>query len=115
MTRDQKLGLQTSSEGETTIVSVSGEVDLHSSPDLRTAIIDVLGRKPRRLIIDLSNVRYMDSSGVGTMVEAKRRADRGGGQLVLAGLQPRVQSLLEIAQLDRFFDIAPTVEDARER
>jgi anti-sigma B factor antagonist len=54
----------------------------------------------------------MDSSGVGTMVEIKRLVERGGGRLVLAGLQPRVRSVFEVTQLDRFFDIAKDINDA---
>ena len=55
----------------------------------------------------------MDSSGVGTIVETKRRADHEGSRLVLTGLQPRVRSVFEITQLTRFLSIAPTLDAAR--
>ena len=73
-----------------------------------------LAARPARLILDLTEVGYMDSSGVGTIVEAKRHADRQGGRVVLANLQARVRSVLEITQLDRFFVIAASLEAARE-
>lgn len=56
------------------LVHVAGEVDLHSSPQLRTLLLQVLEKEPELLILDLSAVSYMDSSGVGTMVELKRLA-----------------------------------------
>ncbi len=94
------------------VVRVSGEVDLRTSPQLREALLNVLESRPRRLIVDLAEVRYMDSSGVGTMVEIKRLIERNGGRIVLAGLQPRVRSVFEVTQLDRFFEIANNVAEA---
>ena len=97
------------------LVRVAGEVDLHSSPQLRTLLLQVLEQEPELLILDLSAVSYMDSSGVGTMVELKRLAERQGGQVVLAGLQPRVRGVFEITQLDKFFAIVDNVDEAYER
>ncbi|HOO17507.1 MAG: STAS domain-containing protein [Phycisphaerae bacterium] len=94
------------------VVRVSGEVDLRTSPQMREVLLRVAHKNPKRLIVDLSDVSYMDSSGVGTMVEIKRLVERGGGRLVLAGLQPRVRSVFEVTQLDRFFDIAKDINDA---
>ena len=97
------------------LVRVAGEVDLHTSPQLRTLLLQVLEQEPELLILDLSAVSYMDSSGVGTMVELKRLAERQGGQVVLAGLQPRVRGVFEITQLDKFFAIVDNVDEACER
>ncbi len=112
--RDDRLAIDTSDDEAGVVVSIVGEIDMHSSPQLRAALLEALERKPARVIVDLKGVEYMDSSGVGTVVEAKRRAEQAGGRLVLAGLRPRVRSLFEITQLDRFFTIAETVEDARQ-
>jgi len=97
------------------LVRVSGEVDLRSSPQLRNRLLRIAESRPRRLILDLSGVSYMDSSGVGTMVEIKRLIEQVGGQVVLAGLQPRVRSVFEITQLDRFFRIVGSVSEAEAR
>jgi anti-sigma B factor antagonist len=94
------------------VVRVSGEVDLRTSPQLREVLLRAARKKPERLVVDLSEVGYMDSSGVGTMVEIKRLVERGGGRLVLVALQPRVRSVFEVTQLDRFFDIANDINDA---
>lgn len=95
-------------------VRPAGEVDLHNSPQLRAKLHAMLDRRQTRIVIDLSQVSYMDSSGVGTIVEAKRRADREGAALVLAGMQPRVRSVFEITQLDKFFTILDDPEQAKQ-
>ncbi|MFH1748091.1 MAG: STAS domain-containing protein [Planctomycetota bacterium] len=96
------------------IVRVTGEVDLHTSPCLRSHLLRLIENAPARLVIDLTDVGHMDSSGVGTMVEAKRLLERRGGKVVLAGMQQRVKSVFEITQLDKFFTIVASVEEARE-
>ena len=95
------------------VVQLKGEVDLRTSPDLRERLLQLVEQRPERVILDLAGVDYMDSSGVGTMVEFKRYLERREGQLVLTGLRPRVRSLLEITRLDQFFTIAANVDEAR--
>jgi anti-sigma B factor antagonist len=106
--------LQITNESGTTVVRPTGEIDLHNSPALRTALLALAERKPSRVIIDLAGVTYVDSSGVGTLVEFKRRQERGGGgRVILAGLQPRVRSVFEITKLDQFFVIVANMDEAR--
>lgn len=106
------LEVTTEKAGEAAVVRIRGEVDLRSSPELREALLKLLEERPQRIVVDLGGVGYMDSSGVGTLVELKRRLDRGGGGVVLAALQPRVRSVFEVTRLDRFFILAGTVEEA---
>jgi anti-anti-sigma factor len=92
---------------------VQGEIDLHNSPDLRTVIFHLLTRHPvKRLILNLSQVPYMDSSAVAVLVESVRRLKATGGKICLTGLQPRVQGLLEIARLVTIFTIAKDEAEA---
>ncbi len=105
MSKDTTLQMRAIERGADRIVELTGEVDLHTSPELRELFQRVLAQGPRRVIVDLGGVPYMDSSGVGTLVELKRNVEREGGRLILAGLQPRVRSVLEITQLDKFFQI----------
>ena len=106
------LRISTATVNDQPVVRVSGEVDLRTSPQLREALLRVAQKGPDRLIIDLAEVDYMDSSGVGTMVELKRVVERRDGRLVLVNLQPRVRSVFEVTQLDRFFDIAADLNEA---
>ncbi len=94
------------------IVRMVGEIDLQTSPVLRDRLIELLDNKPSRVILDLAGVPYVDSSGVGTFVDFKRRAERAGSKAVLAGLQPRVLNLFEITRLTTFFTITASVDDA---
>jgi anti-sigma B factor antagonist len=99
--------------GDAVIADVLGEIDLHNSPELRTALLAILTDKPpKRLILNLSKVSYMDSSAIAVLVEGLQRLRRVGGRLMLVNLQPRVKGLLEIARLDTIFVLAATEQDA---
>ena len=100
--------------GEATVVVLEGDVDLHHSPDLHARLVEIAGERPRRLLLDLSAVPYMDSSGVGTLVEVFRRVTAYKGKLVLFGLTSRVRSVFEITKLDRFFTICENMNQAVE-
>ena len=82
-----------------------GDIDLSRSPTLRREIAAANGHRPKRLVIDLSDVHYMDSSGIATLVEALQIARRNGATLHVCGLQPRVRSIFEIARLHMVFSI----------
>ena len=94
------------------IVVLQGDVDLHHSPDLLRELTEYADRKPSRLILDLRHVKYMDSSGVGTLVKLYRQVTANDGKFILLSLQQWVKNLLEITRLDRFFTIAATEEEA---
>ena len=94
------------------VVSPVGEVDLASSPALRTRLIEIISETPKKLVLDLSRVPYMDSSGVATLVEALQQSRRQSTVLLLASLQDRVKSVFEIARLDTVFDIRVDVASA---
>lgn len=83
----------------------SGEIDLARSPSMRTQVAEAMKRSPKRVVIDLSKVPYMDSSGVATLVEALQGTRRSGAKLLLCSLTPRVRSILEISRLDTVFTI----------
>ena len=89
-----------------------GEIDLSCAAMLRQQLGRVQNDKPARLVINLSDVPYMDSSGVATLVEAMQIARRTGSKLVLAAMQEKVRSIFEIARLDMVFTIVDSVDDA---
>lgn len=100
-------------DGDALVLSVRGEIDLHNSPELRTELLDLLQKiRPRRMILNLQQVPYMDSSAVAVLVELLQHLRKTGGKIVLTGLQPRVKGLLEIARLESIFGIAPDEQTA---
>ena len=92
------------------IVLISGEVDLYSSPKLRNKIIKLTDEKFKTIIIDLSNVPYMDSSGVATMVEGLQLTEKYKGNLYLCGLNSMVREVFELSRLDTVFDIFESID-----
>ena len=106
--------LQVSSriQGEAQVVSPVGDIDLTASPVFRSELKKVLDQRPTRIIVDLTGVQYMDSSGVATLVEAMQISRRGKIRLVLCCLQDRVQSIFEIAKLEMVFTIVASVDAA---
>jgi anti-sigma B factor antagonist len=98
-------------QGDALLVSVRGEVDLQTSPLLRGALLDLVSKnRPKRLVVNLASVAYMDSSGIAVLVEAMQHMRKSGGKVFLSTVQPRVRSVLEIARLDSIFVL--TTDDA---
>jgi anti-sigma B factor antagonist len=80
---------------------------------VRAALLETLNReKPKRLILNLAGVPYMDSSAIAVLVESLQKLRKTGGKIYLTNLQPRVKGLLEIARLDAIFVIAGSEEEA---
>ncbi len=95
------------------IVHLAGEIDLHQIPDFHAALIDLCAEGTTRIILDLSKVEYMDSSGIGTLVEIFRRLKKENRKLILVSPAERVRSLLEITRLDQYFTVAKSSEEAK--
>jgi anti-sigma B factor antagonist len=96
-----------------TILDVSGDVDLATSPELRKFLLRELRdlRMPR-VVLNLTAVRYIDSSGVASLVEGLRAARDMGSRFVLFGLNKRVAQVLQLSQLQTFFEICDNEEQA---
>jgi anti-sigma B factor antagonist len=99
--------------GDAIVASITGEIDLHNSPEVRTELLRYVDEgKPSRLVLNLAGVPYMDSSAIAVLVEALQRLRKQGGKIYLTQLQPRVKGLLEIARLDTIFILADSEETA---
>lgn len=100
-------------EGALAVIPIRGEIDLHNSPELRRELLRLLEDKTvTRLVLNLTEVPYMDSSAIAVLVEALQKIRRLSGKIFLSNLQPRVKGLLEIARLDSIFCIVTTEADA---
>ena len=86
-------------------ISVRGEVDLYTSPDLRTAIMKSVPSAVAGVEVELADVEYMDSSGVATLVEGFKSARNNSKTFVLLKPSPSVMKVLELARLDAVFEI----------
>ena len=103
-------------DGDALVVSLRGEIDLNNSPELRTELFALMGRQPpRNLVLNLSEVPYMDSSAIAVLVEVLQKVRKQGGKVCLTNLQPRVQGLIEIARLGTIFVIAKDEAEAMKK
>jgi anti-sigma B factor antagonist len=97
----------------TTIVDVAGDIDMSTSPALRKTLLDSLKSAPR-LVVNLREVRYVDSSGIASLVEVLKEARNTGKRLVLFGLNTAVQQVLQLTRLTKVFEIRETEQEALE-
>lgn len=110
----EDLVIESRREAGATVLTLRGEVTVFSSPGLRDTLRDVLGSQPGRVVLDLTETGYVDSSGVATFVEALKMVRQHQGELVLAGISDRVRGVFEIARLADVFRMVPSVEEALE-
>jgi anti-sigma B factor antagonist len=103
--------LRVSESGDAIVVALTGELDLYNTPVVREALRGAAGRGPRRLVVDLSDVTFVDSTALGAFVEA-RSALADGNAFVLAAPGLEVRRALEVSGLDRHFAVRDTVESA---
>ena len=106
------LELRTQTESGWGVLEVKGEVDLYTSPQLKEKVNDLIEEGQTQLVIDLSGVGFMDSSGLGVLVTALKRAKERGGALALVSPEGSVHKVLTITGLDRVFPIHDSVAQA---
>ncbi|MFI5736046.1 STAS domain-containing protein [Kribbella sp. NPDC051587] len=103
---DDDLTIRTTAADDHLLVSVIGDLDLESAPAMTAALKQVLGDRP--VVVDLSGVEFMDSSGLGVLVGAHKDATA----LLLAEPGPRLQKIFKITKLHKVFALYPTVDEA---
>ena len=94
------------------IFNVDGDIDINSSPEIRKIFDKPITEKVMKIVINLSDVSYVDSSGLATLVELLKKTKIYGGKLRLSNLSAKVKSLFEITKLEKLFEIFETVEEA---
>lgn len=98
--------LSTRQVGDVVVVDVSGRITLgEGSSNLREGIRDLLAKGHRKILLNLADVSYIDSSGIGELVSGYTSVTNAGGQLKLVNLTKRVNDLLQITKLYTIFDI----------
>jgi anti-sigma B factor antagonist len=87
-------------------VTIHGRITVENSGEMRRVLSNALRAKPASVSVDLSDVSYIDTSGLATLVEAVRIARRQGTRLIVGGIHDQPRYLFEITHLDRFVDMA---------
>ncbi|MBI1789783.1 MAG: STAS domain-containing protein [Acidobacteria bacterium] len=92
--------------GDVSVVDVAGRITLgEGSSALRDCMRDMIAKSQRKILLNLSEVTYIDSSGIGELVSGFTTVTNAGGQLKLLGLTKRVKDLLQITKLYTVFDV----------
>lgn len=86
------------------VLAVVGEIDAANVAHLRSCLDDLLVKGEHNFVIDLTDVSFMDSSGLATLVQLFKRVRIGQGDVRLCGMQPKVKRVFELIRLDRVFD-----------
>jgi anti-sigma B factor antagonist len=95
----------------TSVISVEGDLDLSTSPRLKRTLLDSLHSGNSRLVLDLSQTTFMDSTALGVLVGVKRQLDRGARLGIVCAHAP-VLRIFEFSGLDGAFEIFPTLDEA---
>jgi anti-sigma B factor antagonist len=94
------------------VLALEGQVDLHVSAKVAASLAALIKQELARIVVDLSDVTYIDSSGLAVLINGAQNVETYGGKFMLAGVQPEVQSILDVAGLGQFFLIYPHVDAA---
>lgn len=104
----------TKKENHTLIEVLIDKLDSHIAPSLKSELVLISGNKEKNIILDLSNCRYCDSSGLSAILVANRLCKNANGMFVLTGLQTAVERLITISQLDTVLNITASIEKSEE-
>ena len=108
------LSLTTRQDGGTTVVEIAGEIDVYTAPQLRSQLLDASAAGNADLVLDMTGVTFLDSTGLGILVGARRRAVEAGGDLRLVVAHSAVLKIFRITGLDRVFTIEASLDRALE-
>jgi len=105
--------LKIEEKGAVVLIEVKEErLDAHNSSDLKAQMLNLFEEGKNNIVVDLNDVRFVDSSGLGALVSGFKNASARNGNLKLCGLQPQVRSMFELTRLHRVFEIFPGVDEA---
>jgi anti-sigma B factor antagonist len=112
---DMNLDLETSTQGDTSVVSLRGEIDVYTAPRLRQALIDLVSQGATDIVVDMDKVDFLDSTGLGVLVGGLKRVKSNDGDLRLVVTQDRIMKIFDITGLSKVFPIHGSLDEALHR
>ncbi len=109
------MELKIRKNGDNYIIDVNGEMDLYNSYKLKELVMKMLDKKVGRFVINLQNVDYIDSSGIGALIYICSTIKKMGLKLVITNIHGSVKKVIELTKLMGYFPIAPTIDEALQR
>jgi len=105
---------QESIDDERHVVAVAGEIDLFTAPELKQALADAVESGRSRIVVDLTQTTFLDSTALGVLIGAVKRLRSRDGILTIVNTDPNIAKTFEITGLDQIFTIRPTRDEAVE-
>ena len=99
-------------QGSALVLRLDGRLNMVAAPRLKTAIDEAVGKGQPRIVVDLSSVSFMDSSGLGALVAGLKKARQASGDLRITGVNQQVATVLRLTNLDRVLRTHESVEAA---
>ncbi len=107
------MQISTRQSGTSTIVDVVGDIDLYNSPEIRKVLLETIrDKRVPRVVINLKEVRYIDSSGVASLVEGLKVSRNVNSRFILYGLSPAAREVLELSRLIKVFEVYENEDQA---
>ncbi len=94
------------------IFRIKGDIDAYSSPSLKDKLVKEIEEGNKKIVLNLTNVDYIDSAGLGVLVAVLKRVKKEQGILRIAGLKPNIMKIFQLTRLNQIFDIYNTEEQA---
>ena len=109
------MELKIRKSGENYIIDVNGEMDLYNSYKLKELVMKILEKKVERFIINLENVDYIDSSGIGAPIYICSTIKKMNLRLIITNIHGSVKKVIELTKLMGYFPITQTIEEALQK
>ena len=111
---DFRIAVEPAADGAA-VVAVAGDADLHSAPELREKLTDLVDGGTTRVVVDLSDATFVDSMTLGVLLGTTKRLRLKGGRLDLVVSRAEIRRIFEITMLDRVFELHSSREEAEQR
>jgi anti-sigma B factor antagonist len=106
------LDLETSKQGGTSVIALRGEIDVYTAPRLRQALIDLVEGGAKDIVVDMSRVDFLDSTGLGVLVGGLKRVKSNEGEMKLVVTQDRITKIFDITGLAKVFPMFGSLDEA---
>src|SRR5438046_1079706 len=107
--------VETSERAGATVLSLHGEIDVYTAPQFRQALVDLVDSGATRIVVDMGAVEFLDSTGLGVLVEGLKRVEAHQGELSVVATQEKILKIFDITGLNKVFTIHSSVDEATGR
>ncbi len=101
-----------SERGDITVLSVRASLDAHTATELKPVVVAIADSGARKVVVNLEQLKLIDSSGVGVLISLFKRIRASGGQVCFSGVKAQPKEVFRLLRLDRSLDICATVDEA---